>query len=94
MMLGLRTADGVSDEEVASRTGLRPSIIFAEALAELTERGVLEEEGRWRLAPELWLTFKRDLRGFCRMSALAQGGWKMSRKMLAIGAILFAGQAC
>ncbi len=56
LMLGLRCADGVSEEVVAARTGLRPSEVFGEAIDRLCGRGMLiAQQGRLRIPQEKWL---------------------------------------
>ena len=65
LMLGLRCAEGVSEDEVAARTGLRPSEVFGEAAKRLCARGRLDiAEGRWRLPREQWLLSNEVLAEF------------------------------
>jgi len=65
LMLGLRCAEGVSEDEVAARTGLRPSEVFGEAMARLSENGMLvAADGRLRIPREKWLLSNEALAEF------------------------------
>jgi len=65
LMLGLRCAEGVSEEEIAARTGLRPSEVFGEAMARLSENGMLvAADGRLRIPREKWLVSNEVLAEF------------------------------
>lgn len=65
LILGLRCAEGVREEEIAARTGLRPSEVFREAAARLGERGLLEVvSGGWRLPRDKWLIANEILAEF------------------------------
>jgi len=65
MMLGLRTAAGVSEDEVERRTGLRPGVAFADAIAGLRARGWLGlDAGRFVIPSEMWLISNEILAEF------------------------------
>ncbi len=65
LMLGLRTADGVSETDVAARTGLAPREVFGEQIARLLDRGLLEEDaGRLTIPPAQWLVSNEVLAEF------------------------------
>ena len=65
LMLGLRTAEGVSEQAVAARTGLSPQVVYGDAIAELCEQGLLiAEEGRLWIPEEKWLLSNEVLAAF------------------------------
>lgn len=56
LLLGLRSAEGVSPDEVAARTGVDLRAWRAAAWARELQRGnVVEREGRWCIPPSRWL---------------------------------------
>jgi oxygen-independent coproporphyrinogen-3 oxidase len=54
LMLGLRRAEGVSEEEIAARTGLAPRDVFADEIRRLGERGLLVRSDRRLQMPRRW----------------------------------------
>jgi len=65
LMLGLRCAEGVSEDEIAARTGLRPREVFGEAIARLSENGMLyADDGRLRIPRGKWLVSNEVLAEF------------------------------
>jgi oxygen-independent coproporphyrinogen-3 oxidase len=65
LMLGLRCAEGVSEDDVTTRAGLRPSEVFGEEIARLCERGMLvAADGRLRMPREKWLVSNEALAEF------------------------------
>jgi oxygen-independent coproporphyrinogen-3 oxidase len=56
LMLGLRTADGVVEDEVAARCHLGPREVFGEEIAELCQQGLLAAAGgRLSIPRDRWL---------------------------------------
>ena len=52
-MLGLRTREGIRDQDFADAFGKSLSEVFTEPIAEAVKRGWLESyDGGWRLTPE------------------------------------------
>jgi coproporphyrinogen III oxidase-like Fe-S oxidoreductase len=56
LMLGLRRAEGVSEEEIAARCGPGPREVFSEEIERLCAEGLLiAAEGGLRIPREKWL---------------------------------------
>jgi oxygen-independent coproporphyrinogen-3 oxidase len=67
LMLGLRCAEGVSEEEVAARTGLAPQEVFGDQIRRLCERGLLVRcDGRLQMPRRWWLVSNEVLCEFAR----------------------------
>ena len=65
LMLGLRVAEGVSDEEIVQRCGLAPAEVFGEEIHRLCGEGLLiAEGGRLRIPREKWLLSNEALTEF------------------------------
>jgi coproporphyrinogen III oxidase-like Fe-S oxidoreductase len=65
LMLGLRCADGVAEEEVAHRCGLAPRQVFGREIGELCERGLIAAEGGvLRIVRDRWLVSNEVLQHF------------------------------
>jgi coproporphyrinogen III oxidase-like Fe-S oxidoreductase len=65
MMLGLRRAEGVSEEQLCARYGLAPREAFATEIERFCEEGLLvAEEGRLRIPRAKWLLSNEVLAHF------------------------------
>jgi len=65
LILGLRRAEGVSEEQVAEQCGLAPRAVFAEEIEQLCEQGLLiAEQGILRLPRDRWLISNEVLAQF------------------------------
>ncbi len=65
LMLGLRRAEGVSEEEVAGVCGLAPGEVFSEEIARLCEEGLLVAgAGELRIPREKWFISNEVLAEF------------------------------
>lgn len=65
IMLGLRTSDGVSLADIATRCGVDPRVTYAEVMEELTQGGRLVMDGdRLRLPAQQWVLSNETLARF------------------------------
>lgn len=65
LMLGLRTVEGVSEQEVSDRCGLSPRDVFAAEIEQLCGQGLLiAEQGRLKIPRERWLVSNEVLSHF------------------------------
>ncbi len=65
LMLGLRLAEGVAEEEVASRCGMSPREAFGAEIEQLCEQGLLQSaDGRLRIPRDKWLVADEALSQF------------------------------
>jgi oxygen-independent coproporphyrinogen-3 oxidase len=65
LMLGLRRAEGVTDDDVFARCGLRPGEVFAEEIEQLAQQGLLlAAEGRLQIPREKWVISNEVLSHF------------------------------
>lgn len=65
LVLGLRCAEGVSEEEIAARCGMQPREAFGAEIGQLRRQGLLVlEDGRLRLPRRRWLVSNEVLSHF------------------------------
>ncbi len=65
LMLGLRCAEGVSEEEIEARCGLSPRAVFSAEIDRLCSEGlVIAADGRLRIPPGKWLISNEVLAHF------------------------------
>jgi oxygen-independent coproporphyrinogen-3 oxidase len=65
LILGLRRAEGVSEEQLAERCGLAPREVFAEEIEQLCKQGLLiAEQGSLRMPRDAWFVSNEVLAHF------------------------------
>ena len=65
LMLGLRQAEGVSEQAIAERYGIAPREVFGPEIEQLAGEGLLiAEEGRLRIPRDKWLVSNEALGNF------------------------------